>query len=96
MENLTTKLSNGKPNSSVSSVAVKISMIPLSDGSKTGEVLYDDRSESTNSKSVSTKWRKLSVMHRAHGKNKNHRGCYIAWIELERRLLSKNLGLLFI
>ena len=27
-------------------------MIPLSDGSKTGEELHDDRSESTNAKSV--------------------------------------------
>ena len=41
-----------KQASSVSSVGARISMIPLSDGSKTGEELHDDRSESTNSESV--------------------------------------------
>ena len=37
---------------SASSVGTKISMIPLSDESKTGEELHDDRSKSTNAMSV--------------------------------------------
>ena len=41
-----------KTDSSVSSVGAKTSMIPFSDGSKTGEELHDDRSESTNAKSI--------------------------------------------
>ena len=41
-----------KPDSSVSSVGAKISMSPLSDGNKTEEELHDDRSVSTNAKSV--------------------------------------------
>ena len=41
-----------KPDSSVSLVGAKISMIALSDGSKTGEELHDDRSEITNASSV--------------------------------------------
>ena len=41
-----------KPYSSVISVSVKISMIPLSGGCKAGEELYNDRSESSNAKSV--------------------------------------------
>ena len=36
----------------VSLVSAKISMIPLSDGSKTGEEPHDDRSDNTNAKSV--------------------------------------------
>ena len=40
------------PDSSVSSVGAKISMIPLSDGNKTGEELLGDRSLSANAKSV--------------------------------------------
>ena len=35
--------------------------------------------------------RKLSVRVREHKKSKNHKECYIAWRELERRLLSKKL-----
>ena len=38
--------------SSVSSVGAKISMFSLSDGSKTGEELHDERSESTNAKTL--------------------------------------------
>ena len=41
-----------KSDSSVSSVGAKISMIPLSDRRNTGGELHDDRSESTNAKSV--------------------------------------------
>ena len=41
-----------KPDSSLCSVGAKIIMIPLSDGSKTGEELHDDRSDNTNAKSV--------------------------------------------
>ena len=41
-----------KPDSAVSSAGTKIGMIPLYDGSKIGEELHDDRSESTNAKSV--------------------------------------------
>ena len=41
-----------KPDSSVCSVGAKMSMNPFSDGSKTGEALHEDRSESTNPKLV--------------------------------------------
>ena len=37
---------------------------------------------------ASTKWRKLSVRVREHEKSKSYKECYIAWRELERRLLS--------
>ena len=40
------------PYSSVSSFGEKISMIPIGDGSKTGEELPDDRSESMNAKTI--------------------------------------------
>ena len=36
---------------------------------------------------ASSKWRKLCVRVREHEKSKNHKECYIAWRELERRLL---------
>ena len=35
-----------------------------------------------------TKWRKVSVRVQEHEKSKSHKECYIAWKELERRLLS--------
>ena len=40
------------PDASVSSVGANIAMIPDSDGSITGDEPHDDRSESTNVKSI--------------------------------------------